>query len=490
MSHKHTRPTRPTRRTTDLLAVWIRLRVSLERLQGHDETRSNDPASKLEAEEARALVDEINLAIQSESMNSEGIARLLDRWMGKEGTLWSRSEPKGKLTYLYVGEGDVFQLALRKQPGAPKRSEAYKTPGAAVEASKKVQSQRRSSKVEDEDFEDDIPLSIPYTTAASSFIYGSNTVLAALRAQRRKFYRLYLHPRLSAREGNATDIRALAKQLHVRTTDTANSRLLDKLSDGRPHNGVVLEASRLPAPPVLSLGRLGRDSLRNAIFPLTLDRQTAEDIAVNGAPTAIPTLTSTWRHPFVIMLDGITDEGNVGNILRTAHFYGVDAVAIATNTCAPLNSAILAKASSGACEALRILALPKPGNFIFHSRQEGWKIYGAVAPSSDRPAELRTPKEHERDVTTAAVAQASPLAKHPVILMLGAEGEGLRVSLRKKADHFVTIEQNKRAFEGGQKVDVGVDSLNVGVATGVLVEAFMRKPKGTERLDGTGELGF
>jgi len=57
--------------------------------------------------------------------------------------------------------------------------------------------------------------------------------------------------------------------------------------------------------------------------------------------------------------------------------------------------------------------------------------------------------------------------------MLGAEGEGLRQNLRNRADHFVSI-------EGGPKAesvpDVGVDSMNVSVATGVLLEAFLRKP--------------
>jgi len=57
--------------------------------------------------------------------------------------------------------------------------------------------------------------------------------------------------------------------------------------------------------------------------------------------------------------------------------------------------------------------------------------------------------------------------------MMGSEGEGLRENLRSKADLEVTIERGSSAKH---VVDVGVDSMNVGVATGVLVDAFMRDP--------------
>lgn len=53
--------------------------------------------------------------------------------------------------------------------------------------------------------------------------------------------------------------------------------------------------------------------------------------------------------------------------------------------------------------------------------------------------------------------------------MLGGEGEGLRASLQKRANHVIGIE-GQRLGQGG------VDSLNVSVAAGVLCEAFMRQP--------------
>ncbi|KAK5722182.1 hypothetical protein LTR17_014374 [Elasticomyces elasticus] len=327
--------------------------------------------------------------------------------------------------------------------------------------------------VEEVEEEDAHPVSVPYTTAASEFLYGTNVVLAALRAKRRKLYRLHIHPRLFNREGASRDIEALADRAGVKIERNADLRLLDKMSDSRPHNGVVLETSRLPAPPVLAMGAADAGS---GEVSLILDKQNTEDAAINGTLSALST-AQTWRRPFVLMLDGIVDPGNVGNILRTAHFYGVDAVAIATATCCSLTSAVLAKASSGACEAVPILALPKPSSFVVDSAKAGWRIYAAVAPSAGNAQSVPTVKEVVTTATTSTIATSSPLGKDPVILMLGAEGEGLRANLVRQADCLVSIEQARSATRA---TDVGVDSLNVSVAAGVLMEAFLQKPLNTE----------
>jgi len=62
--------------------------------------------------------------------------------------------------------------------------------------------------------------------------------------------------------------------------------------------------------------------------------------------------------------------------------------------------------------------------------------------------------------------------------MLGSEGEGLRWNLQKKADATVSIEGGWRLQgEQGSAADAGrVDSLNVSVAAGLLVEGFLRAP--------------
>jgi 21S rRNA (GM2251-2'-O)-methyltransferase len=322
------------------------------------------------------------------------------------------------------------------------------------------------------DKDDGMPIAIPYSTAASQFLYGTNVVLAALRAQRRKLYRLYVRP--SSRNSDdqpdqsRQTIDRLAKKSRIPLERHPSLQLLDRLSEGRPHNGLVLEASPLPFPPVLGLGRPNE---RASTMPLTLDQQSAEDTAINGTPYALPSSTTSRRRPFVVMLDGILDEGNMGSILRTAHFFGVDAVAVATGTCCSVNSAIVAKASSGACEAVRLLDLPKPSSFVYESKKAGWIVYAAVAPAVPGVASAVDVK---RSVSSHDIATVSPLLRDPVLLMLGAEGEGLRANLVRQADRLISIDHGGR---GEIVPNVGVDSLNVSVAAGVLIEAFLQSTR-------------
>lgn len=306
-----------------------------------------------------------------------------------------------------------------------------------------------------------MPVAIPYSSAASQWLYGVNTVIAALRGKKRKIYQLIT--KKGERSSDADQILRLANSAGITIQTHDDTRLLDKLSEGRPHNGAVLETSTLPALPAV---RLGKPNSQLNVIPLELQKQNAEEIAVNGKSDTLQYDGKSWRQPIILFLDGITDPGNVGGILRTAHFYGVDAVAVATNTCCNLNSPVLAKASAGACESIPILAVSKPADFISKSSSAGWKICAAVAP------DVRAQKMRKQ-LTSSSIAAKSPLADSPCILMMGSEGEGLRENLRSKADLEVTV---ARGSSAKHVVDVGVDSMNVGVATGVLVDAFIRDP--------------
>ncbi|KAK4991061.1 hypothetical protein LTR66_006643 [Elasticomyces elasticus] len=328
---------------------------------------------------------------------------------------------------------------------------------------------------------DRYPISVPYTTAASVFLYGASPVLAALKSRSRKLYTLFIHRRSAAgAQDRGNDIHRLAlgvpPPFKIRNVEQDFLRVMDKMSAGRPHNGVVLEASPLPLPPVVSLGKISPEVPR---ILLSLAPQSSEDLAVNGAPLKILIQPSPWRRPLVVVLDGILDPGNLGNILRTCHFYGVDAIAICVNTCAPLSSPAVIKASAGASEAVRILAIHKPADFVAKSRAAGWKVHAAVAP------ELRRRLREERRVHVLKTStMRSPVAKHPCLLLLGAEGEGLRRNLRDKADYEVVVDR------AGGGMDVGVDSINVSVAAGVLLEAFMRRPsEASVKVSGGDEAG-
>lgn len=84
------------------------------------------------------------------------------------------------------------------------------------------------------------PASIPYTTPASKFLYGTSVVLAALKSSRRKLYKAYVYCG-EDREATSqnTTVRKLALSRGVQVVNVEGAlwaRFLDKLSGGRPHN--------------------------------------------------------------------------------------------------------------------------------------------------------------------------------------------------------------------------------------------------------------
>ncbi|KAK5108671.1 hypothetical protein LTR62_008076 [Meristemomyces frigidus] len=398
---------------------------------------------------------------QRESFQSrgqdEGIRRTRTR--DKPDFFSGRSEPRQSKSFDRARRDD------RESFTTPARS--FPSRDLDPSSRERLTRQPRSDRADRDEDDYSSPISIPYSTAASQFLYGTNPVHAALKSGRRKLYRLHLR----SRDTTANSILRMAEKASIPIDRNASQRFLDTISNNRPHNGVVLEVSKLPSPPVLALGKPDRLS---GTVPLTLAPQTAEDAAINSALTSLPKPRD--RHPLVLLLDGILDEGNLGSLIRTAHFFGADAVAISTATCASLNSSIVAKASSGACEAIRLLALPKPSSFVLDSAKAGWKIFAAVAP--DTPSVQgysgKGEKRKQERISTREIAVVSPLNEGPVLLMLGSEGEGLRANLVGKAHVLLSIERGLVGGVGGGNGDVGVDSLNVSVAAGVLMEAFVR----------------
>ncbi|TVY71320.1 rRNA methyltransferase [Lachnellula suecica] len=312
-----------------------------------------------------------------------------------------------------------------------------------------------------------IPLSIPYTTPASEFLYGTSVVEAALKSRRvprRQHYKLYIYTGDHREKVDRdADIERLARKNQVEIVKMNNDglRLMDKMSTGRPHNGYILEASPLPRLPITSLGELASEDGQTG-FEVTIDYQSREDAAVNGTSTFAKTSKyRDGRKPMVLFLDGVVDPGNLGGIIRTASFLGVSAVATSTRNSAPFSPVVL-KSSAGASEHITLFSVSKPDSFIHNSKQAGWKVYAAVAPSTDRSSKGRV-----SSVSTENLLH--PLLDDPCILMLGAEGDGLRQNLREKADVELYIPGSGQSHT--------VDSLNVSVAAGILCNAFLGKSK-------------
>jgi len=175
----------------------------------------------------------------------------------------------------------------------------------------------------------------------------------------------------------------------------------------------------------------------------------------------------------VLMIDDVLDPGNLGAIIRSAYFLGVDAIAICNRTCAPITPTAL-KASAGAAEAIPIFNVDNPTTFLKNCSAVNWKIYCGTTPqktpiptlpsSEVEPQQIRYTLAKNGSVVSASF---NPLGSSAV-LVLGGEGKGLRSTLTYHAWAFVEVLPQINVNE------CGVDSLNVSVAAALLCADMLR----------------
>ena len=336
------------------------------------------------------------------------------------------------------------------------------------------------------------PKSIPYTNAAAEFIYGTSAVQSAIKCGRRKLYTLYIYDDGVNKHISQTLWEdPLMKQLHklalmagarVRLVKGTWDKTMDMMSGGRPHNGVILEASPLPKLPGISFQRVESPSASQ--ITVDLAQQPPEEAEVNGTDGRIQRaahksgLGTSNRYPLAILLDGILDPGNLGGIIRSAHYLGVDAIAFSSKNSASLTPVTL-KASAGAAESIPLISIQDTRSFIDRSQHNGWRFFAAEAPGSDSQkgrtrADKQDPESKSKPERPFFVTSqlAAELYKSPCVVMLGSEGSGLSRKLSAMADAFVAV---PGVYAGNVEDDAGVDSLNVSVASALLCEAFLRE---------------
>jgi 23S rRNA (guanosine2251-2'-O)-methyltransferase len=185
------------------------------------------------------------------------------------------------------------------------------------------------------------------------------------------------------------------------------------------------------------------------VRPDVIGRQLTADAVHQGVllealPAPAPELDALPDDALLVALDQITDPHNVGAILRSACAFGVTAL-ITTQRHSPEVTGVLAKAASGALEHVPIIAVQNLNRCLTDLGKQGVLRVGLDS-------------EADADVGTA------PL-RRPLVLVLGAEGKGLRTSTRENCDILARI-----ALSGA------IRSLNVSNAAAVTLYAV------TERL--------
>lgn len=146
--------------------------------------------------------------------------------------------------------------------------------------------------------------------------------------------------------------------------------------------------------------------------------------------------------PLIVVLDEVQDPQNLGAICRTAECAGVTGVVIPERRAAEVTPAA-AKASAGAVEHLRIARVRNVADFLAAAKEAGCWCYGAAAG--------------------AAVPYTQPDYSGGVVVVLGAEGKGLRPRVTAACDELVALPMHGR-----------IDSLNVSAAAAVLLYGILQ----------------
>ena len=147
--------------------------------------------------------------------------------------------------------------------------------------------------------------------------------------------------------------------------------------------------------------------------------------------------------PLVVVLDGVEDPHNVGAILRTADAVGATGVVRQERHAAALGPAA-ARASAGALAHVRIVDVVNIARALERMKEMGIWVVGLDADDA---------QPYDR-------VDFRP----PTAIVVGAEGEGLRRLVRQHCD-----------FVAGLPMHGHVSSLNVSVATGVVLYEALRQ---------------
>ena len=233
----------------------------------------------------------------------------------------------------------------------------------------------------------------------SIYIYGFHSIESQLNSNPEYILKLFIQSgRNDARMSKMT---SLLSNLKINFLKIEKNEL-DRLAKGEPHQGIIAEIL-LPSLP-------GQEALIDFIANLP-------------------------SNPLILMLDSIQDPRNLGACLRSANAAGVDCVVVNKDGSAPIN-AVVHKTSAGAINQLKIFQVTNLVRTIKSLQAQELWVIGL-----------------DGDVTTSIY---DINLSGPTVIVMGTEGKGLRLLIKKTCDQLVTIPM------------IGnVESLNVSVATGI-----------------------
>jgi 23S rRNA (guanosine2251-2'-O)-methyltransferase len=168
-----------------------------------------------------------------------------------------------------------------------------------------------------------------------------------------------------------------------------------------------------------------------------------EEFAYTELPAMAELSTGSEGNGLLLAADHITDEGNLGALMRTALFFGADGFIVPKDRAAGIGLGTI-KRSSGAQLHLPISRVVNMGRTLDFLKDKGFWIVGAA---EDGPVSL-----YDFDWN------------RKLVLVLGNEQHGLSRPVLKRCDQVVNIPSAGK-----------MASLNVSVAGGVILSEILRQ---------------
>ncbi|MHB8815626.1 MAG: 23S rRNA (guanosine(2251)-2'-O)-methyltransferase RlmB [Steroidobacteraceae bacterium] len=250
----------------------------------------------------------------------------------------------------------------------------------------------------------------PRLQEGSQTIYGLHAVRVMLQRHPERVTAVRVAERRDDPRAREIDELARRKQIPVQRVDA--QALKQKLGDVA-HQGVVADIRPLPP--------WSEDDLLAAV-------QAAAEVS---------------QLPLILALDGVQDPHNLGACLRTADACGALAVVVPRDRAAHVTP-VVRKVAVGAAETTPVVTVTNLVRALKLLKEAGLWVVGADADGAKRADEVDL--------------------KGAVVLVLGAEGAGLRHLTRETCDWIVRLPQLG-----------AVESLNVSVAAGMLLYEAVRQ---------------
>jgi 23S rRNA (guanosine2251-2'-O)-methyltransferase len=216
----------------------------------------------------------------------------------------------------------------------------------------------------------------------------------------------------------------------------------------------VLEGAR----PGDDLAKLADEARAAGVRVEPASRKDLDRISERGAHQGVVAVVEPFRYTglddmlaraagktssLLIVLDHVTDPGNLGAVVRTAEVVGADGVVFPKDRAAAMTASAL-KAAAGAAEHVPICRATNVAQVLERCKQEGYWVAGAS----------------EKAETLAWDAALDGR----IVLVMGGEGSGLARLTERACDLLVRL-----------PVSGHVSSLNVSAATAVLAYEWLRR---------------